>query len=29
MKPKLLLTLASIEIALIGLLGLLIPATTS
>jgi len=29
MKPKLLLTLASIEIALIGLLGLLIPTTTS
>ena len=29
MKPKLLLTLASIEIALIGLLGLFIPTTTS
>jgi len=29
MKPKLLLTLASIEIALIGLLGLLTSATTS
>jgi Na+/proline symporter len=29
MKPKLLLTLASIEIALIGLLGLFVPTTTS
>lgn len=29
MKPKLLLTLASIEIALIGLLGVLIPTTTA
>ena len=29
MKPKFLLTLASIEIALIGLLGLFIPTTTS
>jgi hypothetical protein len=29
MKPKLLLTLASIEIALIGLLGLLVPTTIS
>ena len=29
MKPKLLLTLSSIVIALIGLLGLIVPATTS
>jgi len=29
MKPKLLLTLSSILIALIGLLGLILPATTS
>jgi hypothetical protein len=29
MKPKLLLTLASIEIALIGLLGVFIPTTSS
>ncbi len=29
MKPKLLFTLASIEMALVGLLGVLIPTTTS